>query len=140
MTVLFVQTCILANHNENNAVVEDATNLMREAFAPLARDTGSSSASFHVENGVVAHRHSTAPNCGYGSANGNEMEEVGSGSLGNMWTDGGELGSWPEFSFAWGKHSSASSSRKGHAALRRPGGFWDAVRRLEGSETISYMV
>ena len=140
VTVLFVQTWIMAKHNENEAVVGDATKFVHAAFASRARDPGVSSTCFGKENGVVVHRHSASPNCGYGFADGTGLEEVGLGGVGSMWTDGGELGSWSEFIFAWGRNSSSVSSRKGHAALRIFGGFWVAIRRLEGSERMSHMV
>lgn len=62
----------MGEHEENEAVVEDATNIARAAFAALERNPGATSASFRVVNGVVMHRGSTnsTPNHGDGSVNG----------------------------------------------------------------------
>lgn len=142
MTILFIQTWSLGDCIEDEAVTEDAANIVRAAFAELARDPGATSASFRVANGVVVHRHSAAgvSNRGYGSANGVTLDQVDSEDQDDMWMDGGELGSWPELSHAWSKQSSCTSFRKGHAALRRLSGFWVAVGSQEGAESISQMV
>lgn len=98
MTPLFRQTWNVGNHNDNEAVAEDAINIAHATFAALARDPGTTSASFRVVNGTVVHRRSVAgvPNGGDGSANRIRPEETGSGSQDDSGTDGGKMESWPE--------------------------------------------
>ena len=142
MTILFLQKWNLGDCIEDEAVTEDAANIVRAAFAEMARDPGVTSASFRVANGVVVHRHSAAgvSNRGYGSADWITSDQVDSENQDDMWMDGGELGSWLELSHAWSKQSSCTSFRKGHVALRRFGGLWVAVGSQEGAESISQMV
>ena len=144
MIVLFVQTWHMVEHEDDEAVVEDATNIARAAFAALERNPGAISASFRAVDGVVMHRGSTArtPNGGEGSANGVGPEVMGSWNEDNGGTYGGKLESCPELFHAWGRcpTSSGSNFRKGHLAVKRLGGFWVSVRSAEDSETVSQMV
>ncbi|KAF6232504.1 hypothetical protein HO173_009170 [Letharia columbiana] len=134
LTALFLWTWNTGDHDNNEAVADDATNIVRATFAALARDPGAKSASFRVVNGVVVHRDSTAgvPNGGDGPANGVRSEEVGSGSQDDSGTHGREMESWPELFHAGGKDSTSSNSRKGNAVVEGLGGFWVSVRSLEG--------
>lgn len=93
LTALFLWTWNTGDHDENEAVADDATNIVRTALAALARDPGATSASFRVVNGVVVHRDPTAgvPNGGDGPANGVRSEEVGSGSQDFSGTHGREM-------------------------------------------------
>lgn len=120
LTALFLWTWNTGDHDENEAVVKDATNIVRTALAALARDPGATSASFRVVNGVVVHRDSTAgvPNGGDGPANRGRSEEVGSRSQDDSRTDGREMNSWSELFHAEGKDSTSPSSGEGRAAVR----------------------
>lgn len=147
MTALFVQTWIMGDYDETEAVVEDAFRLESAVFASLARDPAASSAPLSAESNVVVHRQSTAPNRGYELGNETGWVEGGLRIQDNMWTDEEELGSWPEHARAWharawGKQSLSSSSgtTKRHAALRGLRGLWLAVQSLESSDKISLMV
>lgn len=140
MSILFLQTCNMEDHDENEAIAEDATNIVRAAFAALARDPGATLASFRVVNGVVVHRDTAAavPNVRDRSANWTEPE--GMGEEREDWgADGGELEP-RQLLHARGKGFGSSSSRKRPAAVNRLGRFWAQARSLEGSERISQMV
>ena len=70
----------MGDQDQNDVVAEDATNIVRAAFAAMARDPGTTSASFRVVNGVVLHRCSMASvphGGGDGSANGVGLEKGG---------------------------------------------------------------
>lgn len=110
ITLLFRQTWNVGNHDDNEAVAEDAINIAHAAFAALARDPGTTSASFRVVNGTVVHRRSVAgvPNGGDGSANRIRPEEDNSG------TDGGKMESWPELLRAWCVFASTGADGSAH--------------------------
>ena len=142
ITFIYYQSRNMVRHDENEAITEDATNIVHAAFAAVARDPGATTASFRVVDGVVVHRYSTA-----GSANGRDgsqsetaLEEVASGKQDDLDMDKVELDSGPEHFHARENCFSSSSSRECHVASRRLGGFWESVRGLESPDMSSQIV
>ena len=141
LAILFLQTRDMGDGkgdgDQDEAIAEDAINVVREAFAALARSPGATSASFRVVNGTVVHQNSTAggSNGGDGIADEIRSEEVDSENRDNSGTEGEELESWTELFHAWGMRSTGSSprSRRGHGGIQRLGRFRVSARRLGGS-------
>ena len=81
IALLSLLTCSVADHEEDEAVTKEAQNIVRAAFLMLAKDPGSTSASFKVANGVVVNRKSspagTQKSREHGSATGIGLEEGG---------------------------------------------------------------
>lgn len=62
-------------------------------------------------------------NGGHGSAIWSGSEEVGSGSLDDLGTERGEVGSWSEGFRAWGGWCGSVGARKDSVVVKRLGGF-----------------
>ncbi|CAF9921513.1 MAG: hypothetical protein ALECFALPRED_001815 [Alectoria fallacina] len=143
MTFLFLQTWTTLDHDENKAIAQDAPNILRAAFAALeTRNPGATSASFRLVNGVVLHEPPTdfALNGEHGSAKWIGLENVRFGSRDDLGREKGEMVSWSEGFRAWGEWYGSVGARMGSAVVKRLGGFWVSVRRLEGAEMGSQMV
>ena len=94
ITYLSLQVSSVVDHREDEAVTENANNIVHAAFLALAKDSGAMSASFNVANGVVVDRHSMTGGLASGearSATGIGLQEGGLVSWNSLGPEGEEL-------------------------------------------------